>query len=299
MTRVARTAPPLSPGFRRLILGVALLLALLVCLPHRSSPALAQDGRPPAAAIPAPPPAQPAPPTAPDAAPAKGHGASISIKPGSIEIKTPAREGADAVSPPDAAPDAAPPGTRTVTIEKGKKRVQITGLGSDHEYDSFDQFVNQEPGTAGFVLAIVALVVLSPVFAIALILGYRMRKARMLNETMLKLAEKGVVPPAEALGALTGNTAAALAAGASTAPLYEQAKQLRRRAAWSDLRKGVIMGGIGLGLSLYSLLQDRTPHSVGLVLLFVGIGYVVLWWFEQRQIEPKADAGNGGAAPGA
>jgi hypothetical protein len=147
------------------------------------------------------------------------------------------------------------------------------------------------------VVAIVALVFLSPVLAIALILGYRMRKARMLNETMLKLAEKGVVPPAEALGALTGNTSAALAAGPSTAPIYEQARQIRRHAAWSDLRKGVILGGIGLGLTMFSMLDDHSPNSIGLILLFVGIGYIVLWWFEDRQFAQRANGAGASPSP--
>jgi hypothetical protein len=146
------------------------------------------------------------------------------------------------------------------------------------------------------VVLIVAVVFLSPVLAIALILWFRMRKARMLNETMLKLAEKGVVPPAEAMNTLAGgNIANYLAAGAATAPLYEQAKQIRRRAAWSDLRKGVILAGFGLGLTFFSMLDDGTPNSVGLVLLFVGIGYLVLWWFEERQLAPAGKTA--GTAP--
>jgi hypothetical protein len=146
------------------------------------------------------------------------------------------------------------------------------------------------------VVMIVAVVFLSPVLAIALILWFRMRKARMLNETMLKLAEKGVVPPADAMSALAGgNIAGALAAGPATSPLYEQAKQIRRRAAWSDLRKGVILAGFGLGLTSFSMLDDGTPNSVGLVLLFVGIGYLVLWWFEERQLAPAGKAA--GTAP--
>jgi hypothetical protein len=113
---------------------------------------------------------------------------------------------------------------------------------------------------------------------------------------MLRLAEKGVVPPAEALGALAGNTSTAMSGSPSVAPFYEQAKQIRRRAAWSDLRKGVILGGIGLGLTSFSMLDDGTPNSVGLVLLFVGIGYLVLWWFEDRQVARAAN-GTAGASP--
>jgi hypothetical protein len=108
-----------------------------------------------------------------------------------------------------------------------------------------------------------------------------MRKARLLNETMLKLAEKGIVPSADALDALAGGKQAAV-----VAPYYEQAKQVQRRAAWSDLRKGVLMSGFGLAQSVYSLLEDREPNGLGLVLLFVGLGFIVLWWFEERRFAP-------------
>jgi hypothetical protein len=60
-----------------------------------------------------------------------------------------------------------------------------------------------------------------------------------------------------------------------------------KRAAWSDLRKGVIMGGIGLGLTFYSMLADGEANGLGLVLLFVGIGYCALWYFEDRQLGPR------------
>jgi len=44
---------------------------------------------------------------------------------------------------------------------------------------------------------------------------------------------------------------------------------------------------------LWGVLDDGSPNGLGLVLLFVGIGYIVLWWFEERQLTPKG----GGAAP--
>jgi hypothetical protein len=53
------------------------------------------------------------------------------------------------------------------------------------------------------------------------------------------------------------------------------------------LRKGVIMLGAGFGLSFWSMLDDGTPNSVGLVLLFVGIGYCILWFFEERNPAPR------------
>jgi hypothetical protein len=53
--------------------------------------------------------------------------------------------------------------------------------------------------------------------------------------------------------------------------------------AWSDLRKGVVLGGVGAALVLASIINDGEANGFGLVLLFVGIGYGVLWWFEERQ----------------
>jgi hypothetical protein len=294
-------ASPPSRLARWVVLGSAVLLALTVAMMPRSPGVHAQDARPPA------PPAAPAAPMPP----AKGSNPSLTVTDGkgrtatvdiqvdkgkrtvTIENSTPAKPGAESTVDEDVE-DSAP--VAGVGPGKKGKRVRVGVFGDDREFDSFNDFVHTEPGLAFMVVSIVALVFLSPVLAIALILWYRMRKARMLNETMLKLAEKGVVPPAEALGALAGNASGAIAAAPSAAPLYEQAKQIRRRAAWSDLRKGVLLGGLGLGIALWGVLDDGTPNGLGLVLLFVGIGYIVLWWFEDRQIAPQG-SGAGGTPP--
>ncbi len=176
-----------------------------------------------------------------------------------------------------------------VTIDDTTGRVRIAGAGSgDREYDSFEQFVQQAPWIAGLVFAVTFLVFLTPILIVALVIWYKMRKNRMLNETLVKLAEKGVVPPAEALGAIaTGRQAAAIQSGPSTAPLYDQAREIRRKLVWSDLRKGIIAGAVGLGFTFYSMLDDGSPNFLGLVLLFVGLGYIVLWYLEDRQIERR------------
>jgi hypothetical protein len=49
-----------------------------------------------------------------------------------------------------------------------------------------------------------------------------------------------------------------------------------------------VMGAIGLGLVFYSMLEDGSANALGLVLLFVGLGYIVLWYFEERQITPPS-----------
>ena len=172
-----------------------------------------------------------------------------------------------------------------VTVDDETGRVRIQGAGGAREFDSFEQFIDQAPWIAGLIFAVTFLVFLTPILIIALVIWYKMRKARMLNETMIRLAEKGVVPPAEAYAAAAGSSANVAQAAPSTAPLYAQAKEARRRAVWSDLRRGFIVGAVGLGFTFYSMLDDGSPNFVGLILLFVGLAYIVLWYFEDRQVE--------------
>jgi hypothetical protein len=210
-------------------------------------------------------------------------------------------EGSSAATPDTATPDAADESDGEVdtarksrvtvdhhgiVIEKGSKRVRIQGLGRDREYDSFEQFVQDAPWLAGLVFLTVLFVFLVPLLIIVLLIWYKIRKNRMANETMLKLAERGVVPPTAAMDAVASGHAAPVAeAAASTppgVPAYEHARALHRRAIWSDLRKGVILSGIGLGLSAYSMFDDGRPNGIGLIFLFVGLGYCLLWYFEDR-----------------
>jgi hypothetical protein len=94
-----------------------------------------------------------------------------------------------------------------------------------------------------------------------------------------------------------GKVGAALQSLPPTAPLYEQAKTLRKREAWSDLRKGVLITGVGLGLAMWGAIDDGSPNGLGLVLLFVGLGYTILWYLEERPaLNRKADAPPPGGA---
>jgi hypothetical protein len=185
-------------------------------------------------------------------------------------------------------------GHRGIVIEKGGKKIRIEGLGRDREYDSFEQFVQQQPWIAGLFFLVVMVLFLVPLLIIVLLIWYKLRKNRIANETMLKLAERGVVPPATAMEAVASGTAAAVAAAAVPPPgnpAYEQARYLHRRTVWSDLRKGVILTAVGLGLSFWSMLDDGTPNSVGLILMFVGFGYCLLWFFEDRTTAPPPPPG--------
>jgi len=268
---------------RRLVLGTALLLALAVTFAPRIASVHAQESATPAT----------------KSAPAsksvtitggKGNEAKIEITDDDSAAKS-AEKSAGA----DAGSDTATPGKGS--RHKGKRaRITVDG---DSDYDSFDAFAHDQPMVAAMVFLIVAVIFLAPVLAIGMILWYRFRKQRMLNETMLKLAEKGVVQPAEALGAIAnGKAASAMQSAPAVAPIYAQAQRIRKRAAWSDLRKGVLIGGVGLALTFYSMLADREPNGFGLVLLFVGVGFVVLWWFEERHLGPPGGT-SGPGSPGA
>jgi hypothetical protein len=193
------------------------------------------------------------------------------------------------------------PGTSDEDTGSRRHKGITIGLGGmDREYDSFDQFLDRDPALAAMVLGIVFIVFLTPILIIALVIWYKVRKTRMQNETMLKLAERGIVAPGEALQAIgTGQSASVIGAATASAPLAEQARALRKQAAWSDLRKGVLMGTVGLALTFYSLFDDRSPNWLGLVLLFVGIGYCVLWYFEDQQVTAaRASGSTSSSSPG-
>jgi hypothetical protein len=293
-----RSVTSSAAGMRRLVLGIAFALGLAFWLlpdPHVVRAATlggrivvaqvdSDRGNTPAAIAPAPGPS----PTDP----APGKDASKGVDKPDFGVKDAGTKDKASV---DVTIDA-----HGVGVLKDGKRIRVQGLGNDREYDSFEQFARDAPGTALFVFLIVTVVFLVPLLIIALLVWYKIRKTRMHNETMLKLAERGIVTPAAAMEALAAgpSPAASLDAmanagsagtppAAGSAPLYDQARQIRRRTAWSDLRKGVILTALGVGLSLYSMFDDGTPNGVGLILLFLGLGYCVLWYFEDRTPDPR------------
>lgn len=112
------------------------------------------------------------------------------------------------------------------------------------------------------IIAIV-LAIGSPTLLLGLVLWYKSRKTRLIHETAIRLAEKGQpVPPALFLG---GDL------------------------PFSDLRRGVVLVGLGLGLALFMYQMDM-PWSVGLIPFFMGVGYLIVWKLESGK------AGTGGQA---
>jgi len=263
----------LPPLVRRLVLGGALLAATLCAMLPDSPPVRAAEPHRAHLVV-----AQSAAETARDATQEATRAARDAAKEAATAAREAARSATDAGADDNADADTPRRHHRGVTIGLG---------GVDRQYDSFDQFLDKDPALAALVLGIVFIVFLTPILIIALIIWYKVRKNRMQNEMMLKLAERGIVPPSMAIQAIgSGNAEPVLNAAAANAPLAEQARVMRKTAAWSDLRKGVLMGTVGFALTLYGLFEDGSPSWLGLVLLFLGVGYVVLWYFEDRQAVP-------------
>lgn len=100
----------------------------------------------------------------------------------------------------------------------------------------------------------------APLALVGLFLWFKSRKTRLIHETALRLAEKGQpVPPELFLGA---------------------------EEPFSDLRRGVVLVSLGLGIALFMYQMDK-PWSLGLIPLFMGAGYLVVWKLEDGKTRDR------------
>ncbi len=106
-----------------------------------------------------------------------------------------------------------------------------------------------------YVIPIVAIIfgTAMPIVFAALVLWYQLRKTQRIHDLALRLAERGQPVPAELF---TGS-----------------------RGPYSDLRRGLVLIGLGIGLSI-CLAQIEVPWAFGLIPLFMGIGYLLVWKLE-------------------
>jgi hypothetical protein len=185
--------------------------------------------------------------------------------------------------------------------KRGKRHRAHVQIDADPDFESFANVMETAPWIVGLVFLVVGSIFLTPVILLVGIIWYKLRKTRLQNEAWLKLAEKGMAPPAQAVDAMASGTSPipdSIPAAAGSAPpgqVYQQAKATVRRVVWSDLRKGVLLFAFGVALVLYSITESGTPNWLGLVLLFVGIGYVALWWLEDRRLERRDAGGSTGS----
>jgi len=171
-------------------------------------------------------------------------------------------------------------------------------IDTDRDFESFKDAMETAPWIVGAVFLVAGSIFLTPIVLLIGIIWYKLRKTRMQNEALLKLAEKGVMPPAQAVDAVASGVMPASVAGAvanSTAStVYQAAVATQRRVVWSDLRKGVLLSALGLSLAMYSIIRSSSANWLALMLLFVGIGYIVLWWLEDRHIAQRNSSGGSG-----
>jgi hypothetical protein len=223
-------------------------------------------------------------------------------------VETPSKATVDApatttVPEPAAAADASDAKTdsEATPSKRSPRRRGHIQMGDD-DFGPLNEALRTAPWVIALAFVVVGSIFLTPVFLLIGIIWYKLRKTRLQNEAVLELAEKGAMAPAQAVDAVmsgvtpegaVASTAAPLAAS-SAAPVYQQAVMSRRRAVWSDLRKGVILTAIGLSFVFYWMVESGSASWLGLVLMFLGVGYLLLWWFEDRHLqrhETGADVG--------
>ena len=226
-------------------------------------------------------------------APAKGGAAAVQKSPAAPPppAPPPAPAAGATDSPPPPADDAAAADERDDSFPFGRHRGRI----QIDDFDSFKQAMDVAPWIVGVVFLVLGSIFLTPIILLVGIIWYKLRKTRLQNEAVLKLAERGVMPSAQAVDAVMAGTPPAQAAPAlaATAAAVPVAVASRRRAVWSDLRKGVLLAAVGVALVLYSMTEAGEANWLGLVLLFVGAGYIALWWLEDRHLERRVSGGDG------
>ena len=213
-------------------------------------------------------------------------------------VEAPSKAAADptpTVAPPAATAEADTTDSKPDSAERKRDRRRERVRIGDDDFESFNEALHTAPWVVGLAFLVAGSILLTPVFLLIGIIWYKLRKTRLQNEAVLQLAERGAMAPAQAVDAVmsgvmpeaaVASTAAPLA-GSAAAPVYQQAVISRRRAVWSDMRKGVILTAVGLSFVFYSMVENGSANWLGLVLMFLGLGYILLWWFEDRHLQRR------------
>ena len=110
--------------------------------------------------------------------------------------------------------------TRTPRDRRRARRLREHMYMGDDDFDSFNEALHTAPWIVGLVFLVAGSILLTPVFLLVGIIWYKLRKTRLQNEAMLKLAERGAMTPAQAADAvMAGATPEAAAVAATAAPL--------------------------------------------------------------------------------
>jgi hypothetical protein len=107
----------------------------------------------------------------------------------------------------------------------------------------------------------IVLGLLMPVTLVGIILWYKARRNQLLHDTALKLAEKGQPVPPELFADTSGPHA--------------------------NLRLGVVLLMLGIGIALSLYLIDLRSWAFGIIPMFMGIGYLIVWKIESTETATK------------
>ena len=121
---------------------------------------------------------------------------------------------------------------------------------------------------APFAIPILALLI--PIVAIIMAGLVRIKRNRLLHETVRLMTEKGAPIPPELIDAVANDSR----------------QQPKTWSPTSQLRSGVI--NVAIGLSLIFLFQemDGVPNwlwAVGTIPFMIGMGFLLIWWIESRK----------------
>jgi Domain of unknown function (DUF6249) len=180
-------------------------------------------------------------------------------------------------APPSASATVSPAGSPESELEKSIRKKHGKHFNftiDDHDVASGDT-KDRHHGNDDipeFVIPIVALGVLgvfgAPVVMVALIMYFGFSRNRMMHRTIRMMVEKGQPVPA--------------------ALLAPPPPAIRQR---SDMRRGVVLATVGIGLMLFLGAVnewDNGAWATGLIPFFIGAGYLLVWKLEGGN-KPKTD----------
>jgi hypothetical protein len=152
---------------------------------------------------------------------------------------------------------------------KNKARHHFGVTINDHD-DDLDRLGKHADEIPALVVPIVAVVFLSifgaPVLIVAVILYFGFSKTRMKHRTIRMLVEKGQPIPPELLAPPTPT--------------------VRQR---SDMRRGVVLLMVGLGIMLFigaASDWEGGGWALGIIPFLIGAGYLLVWKLDSRKDKP-------------
>ena len=154
--------------------------------------------------------------------------------------------------------------------KKHKKGFHFT-IG-DSDEDTTEHFSHGSDDVPEMVVPIVAVVMMSifgaPVLIVGLIMYFGFSRNRMMHKTIRMMVEKGQEVPA--------------------ALLAPPPPAVRQR---SDMRRGVVLVMVGIGLMLFFAAVNEWEGgawAIGVIPFVIGLGYLLVWKLEGKKDNPPA-----------